>query len=617
MKKYILVAIAVAAIAPLLAIGGARTGTSVDMKCDTMSISADSLLKETPLFDRLYLDAVCRQIAGDSTASALLERCHEMRPDAAEVYYSLAHSYLKQGNDSLARVNMRRAAELQPDNDNYLENVAETYIDQREYDRAIEAYEQLYAHHRDRSDVLELLVRLYNAKKDYPKMLSTIDRMEQADGPSEEISLMRMGIYEQQGDKKNAYRILHALTNDHPNEPSYKVMLGNWLMQHDRQKEAYKLFTDVLKEEPDNAYAESSLYDYYNATQQEAEARKMLDRILLGNTTPVDTKLVMIRSFIQDNERNGADSTQVLALFDKMLQVPKPSSDIAAMRAAYMSLKEMPKDTINQAFEKVLEIAPDNVEARLQLVQNLWDDKKYDKVIEMTDQAQAYNPDEMVFYYFGGMAHYLKGDDDKTLDTFRKGVAQVNEKSSPELVSDLYMIMGDILNKKGLEKESYAAYDSCLQWKDDNIPALNNYAYYISLKGENLHKAEQMSYKTIKAEPKNGTYLDTYAWILFMEERYHEAKIYMDQAIANMDSTETSNVVLEHAGDIYAMNGLTDEAMKYWKKSYDGGNKTDAMELKLKYKKYIPEEKAEKMTDMYSTERYGVKKKTIKRKTRR
>lgn len=277
----------------------------------------------------------------------------------------------------------------------------------------------------------------------------------------------------------------------------------------------------------------------------------------------------------------------------------------------------MPKDTINQAFEKVLEIAPDNVEARLQLVQNLWDDKKYDKVIEMTDQAQAYNPDEMVFYYFGGMAHYLKGDDDKTLDTFRKGVAQVNEKSSPELVSDLYMIMGDILNKKGLEKESYAAYDSCLQWKDDNIPALNNYAYYISLKGENLHKAEQMSYKTIKAEPKNGTYLDTYAWILFMEERYHEAKIYMDQAIANMDSTETSNVVLEHAGDIYAMNGLTDEAMKYWKKSYDGGNKTDAMELKLKYKKYIPEEKAEKMTDMYSTERYGVKKKTIKRKTRR
>ena len=38
-----------AVVAPLLAIGGARTGASVDMKCDTMTISADSLLKETPL----------------------------------------------------------------------------------------------------------------------------------------------------------------------------------------------------------------------------------------------------------------------------------------------------------------------------------------------------------------------------------------------------------------------------------------------------------------------------------------------------------------------------------------------------------------------------------------
>lgn len=210
----------------------------------------------------------------------------------------------------------------------------------------------------------------------------------------------------------------------------------------------------------------------------------------------------MIRSFIQENERNGGDSTEVLNLFTKILNVPKPSGELAELRAAYMDLKKMPQDSVDAAFQKVLTIAPDNASARLQLVQSLWDQKKYDEVIDMTNQAQAYNPDEMVFYYFGGMAHYMKGDDDATLVTFRKGLAQINEKSSPALVSDLYMIMGDILNKKGLEDESFAAYDSCLQWKDDNVAALNNYAYYISLKGKELHKAEQMSFKTIKAEPK-------------------------------------------------------------------------------------------------------------------
>ena len=85
MKKIILFAIALAAIAPLFAIGGARTGAA-DQKCDTMSISADSLLKETPLFDRLYLDAVCRQIDSDSTAFELLEQCRKMRPAAASFF---------------------------------------------------------------------------------------------------------------------------------------------------------------------------------------------------------------------------------------------------------------------------------------------------------------------------------------------------------------------------------------------------------------------------------------------------------------------------------------------------------------------------------------------------
>ena len=166
-----------------------------------------------------------------------------------------------------------------------------------------------------------------------------------------------------------------------------------------------------------------------------------------------------------------------------------------------------------------------------------------------------------------------------------------------------------------MEDESFAAYDSCLQWKDDNVAALNNYAYYISLKGKELHKAEQMSFKTIKAEPKNGTYLDTYAWILFMEERYHEAKIYIDQAIANLDSTQNNNTVIEHAGDIYAMNGLTEEALKFWKQSYDAGNKSEGIMTKIKNKRYITEEEIKRMTggsavtpDRKSQSRSGAKK---------
>lgn len=569
-------------------------------------------------FDYFFLEAVRQQNAGKLTAAfELLEHARSINPNAAEVYYYESMFQAMMKRDSLALANMEKAVELNPDNQTYAEQLAQYYIANQQYDKAISAYELLYAHNHDNTDALRILVQLYQQKKDFPNMLSTIERLETEEGESEQLALSKMRVYEMMGDQKAAYNSLKDLADKHPLDMVYRVMLGNWLMQNDRQKEAYKYFIDVLKEEPDNAYAESSLYDYYNATHQEALARQMLDRILMGDNTPVDTKIVMIRAFIQDNEAHGGDSTQVLSLFDKVLAVPKPEEHIAELRAAYMSLKKMPQDSVNAAYMKVLDIAPDNAGARLQLVQSLWNAKKYDEVIAMTDQAQAYNPEEMVFYYFGGMAHYLKGDEESTLSTFKKGIAQVNDKSSPDLVSDLYMIMGDILNKKGLEKESFAAYDSCLHYKDDNVPALNNYAYYMSVNGKNLHQAEQMSFKTIKAEPKNGTYLDTYAWILFMEERYHEAKIYIDQAVANLDSTQNNNTVIEHAGDIYAMNGLTEEAMKFWQRSYDAGNKSDAVELKLKNKRYITEEEVKRLLNPYSTKKWGDKKKVVGKRNKK
>lgn len=546
-------------------------------------------------FDYFFLEAIRQQGAGNySAAFDLLEHARTINPKAAEVYYYQSMYYSQMKQDSLAMDCLLKAVALNPNNQTYPERLAQYYIGNQEYDKAIDAYELLYSHNHENTDALMILVQLYQQQKNYSKMLSTLDRIEMEEGESEQLALSKMRVYEMMGDKKAAYNALKTLSDQHPLDLVYKTMLGNWLMQNDRQKAAYKLFTDVLKDEPDNAYAESSLYDYYNATEQRELARQMLDRILMGKTTDVDTKIVMIRSFIQDNEKNGGDSTQVLSLFNKVLTVDKPSPEIAELRAAYMEIKKMPQDSVNAAYNKVLDIAPDNAQARLQLVQNLWNQKKYDEVISMTDQAQAYNPEEMVFYYFGGMAHYMKGDEDATLVTFRKALGQVNEKSSPDLVSDLYMIMGDILNKKGEEKESFAAYDSCLQWKDNNIPALNNYAYYMSLGGKDLQKAEQMSYKTIKAEPKNATYLDTYAWILFMEERYQESKIYIDQAINNLDSTENNNTVLEHVGDIYAMNGMTDQAVEYWQKSYDAGNKTSVIQQKIKQKRYIPEEEFNK-----------------------
>ena len=217
-------------------------------------------------------------------------------------------------------------------------------------------------------------------------------------------------------------------------------------------------------------------------------------------------------------------------------------------------------------------------------------------MIRIATSALEYHPDALEFYYYQGIAYYQQEKLDEALDVFTRGVRQINEKSDKQIASDFYAILGDIYHQKGRSEESYAAYDSSLVYNPDNIGTLNNYAYFLSVDKKHLDKAEEMSYRTVKAEPDNETYLDTYAWILFEKGRYTEARIYIEQALRN--GGEKSRVIVEHCGDIYYMLGEKEKALEYWKKA-DSIKETEEGETppteeeikrlkqKIKLKKYI------------------------------
>lgn len=532
-----------------------------------------------------FLEAVRQQDQGNFAAAFdLLQLAKVLNPQAAEVYSMLTGYYADLKDEAAMRFCLEKAAALSPDNDTYQERLAQFLITQKEYDKAIAAYERLYSAHRNRDDVLKLLFRLYATKNDFEKMLEVLDRMEVLEGSNEQITLTKMQIYEQQGAKSKVLRELKDLAAKHPNDLNLRVMLGNWLLQNEQPEAALKEYKAVLREEPDNEMAQMSMLDYYRAKEQKEKAEDLLLKLLRSKKTESSTKLTLLRQVIQENP---TDSINIMRYFDETLKLPQENADMVMLKADYMLLQKMDSVSINALYERALEIEPDHVRARYNLLQNTWSQQDYDKVIAYCRPAQQYNPTEMLFYYFQGLAHFQKGEKDEALETFQKGVSQINSESNPEIVSDFYVIMGDILHEKGRDAEAFAAYDSCLQWKPDNIGCLNNYAYYLSEMGKDLNKAEQMSYKTIKDQPDNSTYLDTYAWILFRQKRYEEAKIYIDQAIKN--DTTLSNVVIEHAGDIYAMAGDMEKALEFWQRAVREGNDSAVLQRKIKLKKYIEE----------------------------
>lgn len=581
---------AVAVVAILMLSASCDTPKSISVK---QAISGEKNVVVEPLnhnddqrMKYFFYEAVEQQNKGNYDAAFdLLNHCLTINPNAAEVYFTIASYYTELGRDSMAMHSMERAAVLSPQNDIYIERLALSYINTQNYGKAIDTYERLYSNNRDRTDVLSILAQLYNQQKNYDKVVSTLERIEQVEGSNEQITLSKMRAYSLKGDKKAELNALKQLSDKYPNDLNYRVMMGNWLLQNGREDDALDEYEAVLEQEPDNVSAQMSMLDYYKQVGEDSLAQDMIEKVLISSKTPSATKIHILRQVVDENERVGAGSLEIIRLFQRILAEPQTTPDMTELYASYLKLKEYPQDTIDVVLEKALEIAPDEAGARLQLIQSAWGRKDFDRVIDLCRTAQQYNPDDMAFYYFMALGYNMQDRVDEAIDATRRGVAVINEDSNKDLVSDFYGLRGDLYHTKGMLEEAFAAYDSCLVWKSDNVPCLNNYAYYLSLTGKNLQKAEQMSYITVKAEPNNGIYLDTYAWILFMQGRYEESKIYIDQALKN-DETPSADVI-EHAGDIYWKCGDHAAALKFWQQAVDEGGDSKVLLKKLKQKKYF------------------------------
>ena len=549
-------------------------------------------------FDYFFLEALrMKQKEDYDAAFELYRHCLDIYPQSAAALYEISRFYMALGQEKKGEKAMKEAVRSDETNFWYKQTLVAYYQQKRDVPKAIAVYEDMARQFPSRLEPLISLVDLYGQTKSYPEEIKALNRLEELDGKSEQISMEKFRCYLQMGDKEKAFNEIESLSKEYPYDMSYRNILGDVYLDNGKTQEAYDTYQRILEEVPGYAPTVISLAQYYKKTGNDSLYRAQIDTILVNDNVLPDTKMELMRQLILISEQTTKDSTKIVGLFKRILERPQQNADLAMLCAQYMISKKMEKESV-PVLNQILSIDPENKPARLQLLSYAIRDNDMDEVVRVAAPALEYNPDAMEFYYYLGLAYYQKKETEKALDVFRKGIRQVNEKSDKNIVSDFYAILGDIYSTKEMKAEAYAAYDSALVYNPDNIATLNNYAYYLSVERKDLDKAEEMSYRTVKAEPENATYLDTYAWILFEKARYTEARIYIEQAMRN--GGDTSQVIVEHCGDIYYMLGEKDKALEYWKKAEgmdpadDGSTPRTEAELKrlkrkIALKKYIAE----------------------------
>ncbi len=531
-------------------------------------------------YEYYYLEAVRLEQQGCyDEAFGMLVHCLDICPEAPSALYKMATYYFFLNQKDKALDALLRAVKGEPDNYWYRQTLASYYQTNREYDNAIAVLEEMQQRFPKRNgELLSALVGLYSQVQQYDKVIDALSRLETLIGKTEAISMEKSRNYLLMGNQEGAFGEMEALAAEYPDNSYYRVVLASIYMENGRETDALPMLQEILHEEPENGAAKIAMVQYHKQVADTVGYHAMVDSVMMASTVDDETKVKMMLQLI--NEK--ADSTYVLQLFDRALQQSQRSAKLGHICVQYMLMLNQPEERVRPVLLRMLETEPDHVQARLQLLSYAAKRNDLDEIIDICSKAIDYTPEVLDFYYYKAIGLYQTNRHEEALDTYRKATAQITKESDTELVSDIFTAMGDLYQQTGRLEEAYLCYDSALVYNPSNLLVLNNYAYFLSEEGRQLDKAELMSYRTIKAEPQNATYLDTYAWILYKQQRYEEALGYIEQALA-ADSVP-SDVLYEHAGDIHYRLGDVQRALDYWKQALELQRKAEAVEERLKKK---------------------------------
>ena len=548
-------------------------------------------------FDYFYMEAEKCSLQKDySSAMHLFRHCLDINPQAPEALYNMGLLHLYLHSDSIGTAYIRQACEHDANNPYYLETLAALYLNKRDAESAIPVLEKMASLQSRRSDILSQLVSLYSTVGNTDKAIGALNRIELLEGPSPQLSIEKFRLYKEKEQLDSAFMQLQALCDESPHDMNLRVVVGSQYMQAGDTLKALEIYDEVRQQEPANTNLQLATLDYYRDSGKKELYNRMRDSLLCHPDSPSPFRVLLLRSYIADVQRDSTYAPQLSAAFDTLLTRPQEDTEVLIMKAAYQLYKKEPKEAVCQTMRQVLEVDPGNETALRELLQYYAEQNDGKGVEDISRRGLNYHPEEIAYAYYLGMALAEQKKLADAAEVLQQGLRVRTEDVHPYLVSNVFGVLGDIYYQQEKQQEAFAAYDSALVYKDDNIMCLNNYAYYLSLKGEQLDKAEEMSYRTIRQEPENITYLDTYAWILFMKEDYAHARTYMDKVVNPERSDEEllgdkalSGALIEHAGDIYAHLDEPETALRLWKLAKQKGDDTctPLLKKKIKRKKYI------------------------------
>lgn len=478
---------------------------------------------------------------------------------APGIYYALGNLYYFLGKYEDALQYTKKALDVSPRDTEYLERLSYVYIAVNDFPKAAETIEKIISIDSNYTYGLYTLARLYQEMKMPSKAITVYESITDKIGYDYEVLRKMYDIYAGFKEMDKATETLEAILKLNPFNPEIKSLLAAHYREIGRLDEAERLYEEVFAISPKDKNVQAELVKIYFQRNDNDKGFKKFSQLLGKDSLDFYEKVqvgeVYYRLISQDK---GA--LEITTNIFTSLNSEYPGEWIPYYYLGAIDLINKNEGLYQEKFDKAMQYGDTARQVYLLVGVSYFQRNKLTEAKTALEKGLVQFPDDFDFLNLLGNIEQTLGNTSEALAYYEKAREQ-----NPDDVNNLVALAGLYETMKRY-KESNAAYEKVLSIEPDNALALNNYAYYLSVRGERLNDAQKMSKKSLENNPENASYLDTYGWILFKLGKYEDARDYI---IKSLKVNGNSAVVNDHLGDIYDALGDRTNAMKYWKKAYE------------------------------------------------
>lgn len=531
------------------------------------------LLFEARLFDAFTARATenpQKQITKLREALAIFD-------DEAIVHYELSKVLSEEGEVDEALHHAYKAVELDPSNVWMLRHFSTMLRMNEMWEDRIVVLEELK---RLEDNDLEYDLKISESQAAlgaYKKAIKTLNRIEKSYGVIPDLAERKKNIWLAANKPKKAERELKKLVKAYPDVPQFWGVLANFYRANNKPDKAIDAFEMLLEYEPGDPRAHFNLAEIH---RQKNDIEAFMFHLREGMRSPdveEDVRMDVIMSTINASARAPElqPSIEDMLLYAEKFHPNSPK--IHALHGDYyISIQNIEKGLAS--YKRALELEGGRKkEVYMQVLRIYLEKMDFEALAQYGKEAVTYYPNQNQFHYFAGVGLMESGQDSMATVILQEGLDITY--GNPELKNEFYRLLGEANHRAGFHEASDQHFDAYLKNNPKDALTLNNYAYYLSVRGEKLDKALEMTIKSNNISVNNPIYLDTWAWVLYKKGEYKEARNILERVVdlGGADDPE----VREHYGDILFALGEKDKAVEQWKKAIELGGDKDELQKKI------------------------------------